>query len=367
MTAVGRFVSKSMFFLFLICCAGFALGVLSTYISPSWFWPLGYFGLASPFFLIFLILFLIYWLLTSNKKCIWPLLVLVLGGNTATNVFSISLKKESTNTKDAIKVMSYNVRNFELYDWDNNAGKRDIMFALIDKEQPDIICFQEFYDHPGGHTTLAGAAQKLGFNHTYFEVGVRARENQSFGAAIFSRFPIIAKQRILPNTKGKGNLAIQADIITNEDTIRVYNLHLASIRLEEDDYEYLDEIKEEGTKAANKKRSKQLVKKIREAFVQRSLQAGQIKREIRKSPYPAIIAGDFNDIPSSFTYRVIKKDLKDTHKSQHVGMGGTHTGVAPFLRIDYILTSPEFEIHAQKTIKKKISDHFPVVAEVSLK
>ena len=69
----------------------------------------------------------------------------------------------------------------------------------------------------------------------------------------------------------------------------------------------------------------------------RSLQAQLVKSYINKSPYPVIVAGDFNDTPVSYTYGKIRKGLNDSFVTSGYGAGFTYKGNYPPNRIDYIL------------------------------
>jgi len=87
-----------------------------------------------------------------------------------------------------------------------------------------------------------------------------------------------------------------------------------------------------------------------------------VKDYLNRSPYPVIVAGDFNDTPVSYAYRKIRKGLSDSFVSSGYGAGFTYRGNYPPNRIDYILydnklTSVNFEI-----IKVKYSDHYPIIA-----
>ena len=41
--------------------------------------------------------------------------------------------------------MSFNVRLFDLYNWSNNEKVKSNILNFIKNENPDIICFQEYY------------------------------------------------------------------------------------------------------------------------------------------------------------------------------------------------------------------------------
>ena len=49
---------------------------------------------------------------------------------------------------------------------------------------------------------------------------------------------------------------------------------------------------------------------MRQAYIQRADQVDIIKEDIRLSPYPVIVCGDFNDTPVSYTYKTLSKELR---------------------------------------------------------
>ena len=58
--------------------------------------------------------------------------------------------------------------------------------------------------------------------------------------------------------------------------------------------------------------------------------------------------------------------MKDAFLETGFGIGHSYNGKIPFLRIDYILTNPSFEIQKFEIVNNKISDHFPVYSEIGL-
>lgn len=102
-------------------------------------------------------------------------------------------------------------------------------------------------------------------------------------------------------------------------------------------------------------------------FAKRSAQSLQLHDLVAASPYPVIVCGDFNDTPVSFTYRTISTDLRDAFLAKQAGWGRTLSYLSPSLRIDYILPHKDFQIHAFKTLYPSPSEHFPLVARLSLK
>jgi endonuclease/exonuclease/phosphatase family metal-dependent hydrolase len=107
---------------------------------------------------------------------------------------------------------------------------------------------------------------------------------------------------------------------------------------------------------------KSLSLSLKQGFVKRAQQSEELKTYINKSPYPVIVAGDFNDTPVSYSYTKIRKGLKDSFVNSGYGAGFTYKGKYPANRIDYILYDNALENRYFEIIKAKYSDHYPVAA-----
>ena len=82
---------------------------------------------------------------------------------------------------------------------------------------------------------------------------------------------------------------------------------------------------------------------------------------------PFVIAGDFNDTPASYAVTKITDSLNNAFIQKGQGLGRTYNGKFPNFQIDYIATSKDFEVENYHIIKAKLSDHFPVRSDLSLK
>ena len=105
-------------------------------------------------------------------------------------------------------------------------------------------------------------------------------------------FPIINKGTVSINGERKNNICIYSDIVAENDTIRLYNIHLASNWFRPRLLLYANPILE--TKEL-KKNVLSIGKRLKNSFVKRAEQVEVIKTHINKSPYPIILCGDFND------------------------------------------------------------------------
>jgi endonuclease/exonuclease/phosphatase family metal-dependent hydrolase len=149
------------------------------------------------------------------------------------------------------------------------------------------------------------------------------------------------------------------DILFHSDTIRIFNIHLQSIRFRKEDYAFMDTV---SLKYSNEQMRgiRNIGSQLKTAFSLRSEQAEMISNYIGDSPYPVIAMGDFNDTPQSYAYRKIKKGLHDAFKVSGRGFGNTYSGDLPSFRIDYIMFSNPLFSHQFKRIKTEYSDHFPI-------
>ena len=99
----------------------------------------------------------------------------------------------------------------------------------------------------------------------------------------------------------------------------------------------------------------------------RSRQVDELSAHINSSPYPVIICGDFNDPPYSYAYSRISQYLQDTFLEKGKGFGISYNGSFIPYRIDYILHSNYFECLKYSMVRKKLSDHYPIVVTLKPK
>ena len=340
------------------------LSYLAGYVSPVELWPLAFMAMAYPIILATLAVFLFYWLIRRRWFFYMNLGFLLLKWDYIT----ATAKPFSGNTeaKAGVKVMSYNVRLFDKYNWSENENSGSRIEDFILKEQPDILCIQEFYHQKGNkvnapHKLLAKSKLKQFHLKKYF---AQRENNNDFGIVTLTSYPIVNEGTIvLENSRSA--LTIFSDLVIKSDTVRVYNLHLQSIHLGMDGYQVLDGLLET-QELQDVKESKLVLGLMKRAFLKRAEQADKIAAHIKQSPYPVIVCGDFNDVPTSYAYQTIANNLNDGFSEAGSGLGATYVRV-PFFRIDNILFSDDFEASNHVVHQGKFSDHLAVSASLSKK
>lgn len=337
------------------------MSYLAVHISPENLALPAFFGLAYPYILLINILLAIAWAVMLRYEALISVLVIAVGYTHLSNYFQIT--RSNGNREGTFKVMSYNLMLFtDFGNQNSNSEKRVLEF--LKSQQPDILCLQEFYvagDPAQKDTSVVNALGGKYYSHMKV---TRSGKNRYFGIVTYSKFPIAGKGEIIHPRSS--SLTIFTDIIIEKDTFRIYNNHLQSFRLKKIERSFFEEMASQYDKEALGE-MKNLSVSLKRAFIRRARQAEVVKGQINHSRYPAIVAGDFNDTPVSYSYSKIRKGLNDAFVNSGYGAGFTYKGNYPANRIDYILYDNSFESKYFDIIKVRFSDHYPVAAWFKVK
>ncbi len=362
---------KTVWVLNIFVVAAFILSYLASWISPAKIWWLALLGLGYEILFVINFSFFIYWIILRNRKYILSLIFVILGTGKIFGIVQVNFNSENEDAlkeKGYLKVMTFNVRLFDLYNWFHNTETREKIFKFLKEESPDIICIQEFYTSDKKNPAFSNEDTlhyylKAAFAH--LEYTVNLHETDHWGIATYSKFPIVRKQAKHFAKKG-GNIFITSDIKIGNDTIRVINTHLESIHFGWSDYKFIANLNNDEVEQDELKGSLTIIRRLRKAFIKRAEQVDVLNDSIEASPYPLIVCGDFNDTPSSYTYSVLSNHLDDSFRISGNGSGKTYAGPFPSFRIDYIFHDKRIRSKAYRTIKEKLSDHYPVSCMVKI-
>ncbi|MCX7953659.1 MAG: endonuclease/exonuclease/phosphatase family protein [Bacteroidales bacterium] len=317
------------------------------------------FPLIAASYIIFFFL-IIYFKKYKHLPVALPLFILVMY-DINNYIPYLKLFENNSNKTRPIRVLSYNVRLFDRYNWKNNYKYRQPILDYIVKENPDIVCLQEYYfQSDGKYPTTEYLQKKLKAKNINQYFSIHLRGTDYFGIATYSIFPIIKKETI--KFKNTSNIVLITDILINADTVRIYNVHLESFRLSEEDIIFL---KKPTNLTTNYGKANTIIHYLTRAFLKREIQTDSLFNSIKNCKYPIILCGDFNDIPASYTYKKINKFLKNAYDIIDLNLGSTYNGYIPFLRIDNIFYSSHFSsknFSIDRT--NKFSDHFPIKCDL---
>ena len=362
---IRRFLSWTIHLLLwpLIICL--VLSYLSPFISPEKAWWISFFGLGYPIFMLFALLFMLVFALAKSRRIMILGIILLLGTPLHIRYFSIGWSSSSSEypNQNSLRIMSYNVRLFDYYEWLSNdrTTTRDAIYQHIKDQDPDVLCFQEYLRVKNSDFIQEEDIKAINDYDYFHQEYVISNVNRQIGVATYSKYPIIKTEVVKFDNTAK-QFAVFTDIVKNNDTIRVYNIHLQSIKIHQDDYDFFnsrDGINEEATNGI-----KRMIRKLKHAYPLRVQQAETILEHAKSSPYPTIICGDFNDTPMSYVYNSFNRNFYDAFRGNSFGLGSTYAGKLPAGRIDYIfhsdkLTSINFSIQ-----NEVYSDHYAITSEM---
>lgn len=336
------FFNKIFFLANTIFAVALVLSFVLPHLPPQNFGYVSLMSLFVPLLIIGNVFFVIYWILNGFKKQLFQSLIVLL----AVYFFMPPLYKfnnsdNNTIDKESLSVLTYNVRKFNIYNWLDIKDIDIKIDSFISNENPDIIALQEF-------------KKTNGFNINYpYKYNSLGKKNNYSGLVIFSKHPIINKGVV--NRRGFGHNPIYIDIIKDNDTVRIYNFHLASLGLnaDEDNFGYDD--------------SEKLIKRVSSSFKVQQQQIEVLAKHIKSCKYKVVLAGDMNNTSYSWAYRHLRNDLKDSFLEAGKRSGKTYELKNLPLRIDYILTDKSIKVLNHKTYKVEFSDHFPIMASLEIK
>ena len=370
MAGIFRKLTKQFFITVnLVVSASILLLWLLPYSNQSYFWILNLFALVLPYLLLLQVVFIIFWLI-AKPRLVWiPLFTFLLSWGLVDSLVSFhSPEQEQALQPGQFRVASWNVHLFDFYE---NGGRLDPkMIRKAKSLAADILCVQElvFSKDTTSPMSLQRVTRQLGFQYAvtgddrafgvHTNINTKNEKYFPFCLAIFSNYPIIRWQKV-QSLKEYNHTFIWADVVMGSDTLRVFNVHLQSMHFVKNDYDFIENIDRADVDVV-KRQGRNILRKIRNANFQRSIQAQDVKRELQNSPYPVLLMGDFNDVPNSYAYQVIGKGLGDAFAEKGWLLGRTFQFLSPTLRLDYIFYSQPLQPVRYHEYEWDLSDHLPV-------
>ncbi|MEE9364922.1 MAG: endonuclease/exonuclease/phosphatase family protein [Cellulophaga sp.] len=276
-----------------------------------------------------------------KKQLLFSLFVLVIGYFVLGTFFQFGTSSEEIEEADDLSIMTYNVRGFNRYEVINSPTVFEDIKQLIDDEKPSIICFQEF-----------GSLKRNSFTQYKYKYVKYIRMQHKVIMGFYSKYPIVSEG--LVNFPNSANNGAYIDVLYKRDTVRVYNLHMESLK-----------IRPNRTALSNEESGK-LYKRIAKSFEKQQEQAAIFRKHKEAVSYKIIVCSDLNNTQFSNVYKVVKGDMRDSFMEKGAGYGRTYNFRYFPLRIDFIFADPEFQIISHKNYDANLSDHFPVMTTLRL-
>ena len=315
---------------------GVLILLLSTFanawIPPNYFSKLNLLSLVFPYLIFAHLLLTIVWVIKKKKIALVFFLSTFIFYNPVRRWVNFSPQNKDIDTaKTDLKVLTFNVKY-------GSSGWNKVKKYITD-QNADIILVQEKDTNRAVRSDLI-----------------------KYPSVILKTKHKILRQGDLINDDSKGN-SFYADIDINGKIVRVINVYLEPFRLNKNMLGMED--KHSGKQEKNKIQA--LFSKLIPTFKTHEDQVRKIRKAVDNSPYPVILAGDFNSVPNSWEYYNLGENLDDAFVKAGNGSSTSFHDYKFPLRIDYIFASSSIIPKSYKVdYSVKLSDHYPVIAEFLL-
>ncbi|UFH30470.1 endonuclease/exonuclease/phosphatase family protein [Chryseobacterium sp. C-71] len=321
-----------VFLVFHILLIALLLGTFANaWIAPNYFSKLNLLSLAFPYLIVLHLLLTIIWFFKQKKIAIVFLLSTFIFYNPVRRWVNFTPQQTAQSHQKDIKVLTFNVKY-------GSSGWPTVKKYITD-QNADIILVQE-------KDTSTALRKDL----------------VKYPSVILKTKHKILRQGDLINDDSKGN-SFYADIDIDGKIIRVINVYLEPFRLNKNMLGMQDENggKDEKNKMAT------LFSRLIPTFKTHEEQVKKIRKAVDQSPYPVILAGDFNSVPNSWEYYNLGRNLDDAFLKAGNGSSTSFHDYKFPLRIDYIFTSKSITpLNYKVDYSVKLSDHYQVIAEFLL-
>ncbi|OBY05927.1 endonuclease [Rhizobium leguminosarum bv. trifolii] len=235
----------------------------------------------------------------------------------------------------SIRLLTYNVHSCIGSDRKLDPGR---IASVIAEAEADIVALQEVdvLRRRTGGVDQAHAIASLLKMQAHFHPALSIAEEQ-YGDAIITSLPTGAvKAGPLPSI-GEQRGALSVEILVGDRKLLVINTHLG---------------------LSGRERIRQMTTLLNSGWL----------RGTADEPLPTILCGDFNAIPSSATYRLATRSLKDAQLAGDAAPRATFPSRYPLMRLDHIFVSDDLIVKQAAVLQNRLtrvaSDHLPLFAEI---
>lgn len=278
------------------------------------------------------------------------------------NICPVNLIKDPVLEKHeykAFKLLTFNVMNLSDFDTLHTYDDNNRILSFIIRTDADIVSLQEIIYFPKTKQNSNVTAQLDTIRQMY------PYTSQATDGAlmVLSKYPVrrISVPRPFVN-KFLPYAAYSIDL--PHGPITLFDCHMESIGLTDSDKaSYQDITRGKAGKSDIKDMKNSAIHKLNEADRTRSLQVNQLREAADSIGGNIIIAGDFNDVPLSYTIRCLQEaGFKEVYPSLALGPGFTYHADRLYFRIDHMLYRGTLKPLSLEIPKVNLSDHYPMIA-----
>lgn len=339
----------------------FAVGFAARWLPSNGYWWAQVVAAGLDTLALLLLLFGLIWLLA--RKRYWAL------GNAigvllwAIRFFPFTFQSQNPQPED-LAVLSYNL-SFQV----NTTYEHDLaqFYQFFRQLSPTLATFQEGYTWKTDTAPFYKVTPHLRFlvDSLKYHVAIYDSLNQLVEPAILANdklkldniTPIRGGLWVPENVRmPKAIFGLRVPIEWQGRKAVLYSFHLNSLG-DNKPWDYFKKWK-------NSRTWDIFEQQYRVAYQMQFEQVTKIKAMMQRETDPIIIMGDFNNTMHHWAYHELAEGMQDVFLEAGTGWGGTYHSSLPFVRIDHILVSKEWEVVSASVPQIPFSDHLPVQARI---
>ncbi len=289
------------------------------------------------------------------------ILTLIICASPVTTASPLHLSKNPTPDARQFTVLTYNIlHGRDQQQKDGQQGNR--AFEYVINSGADIVCLQEVMrwqeEEIPNYESFRDTLFKLYPYHAFVE----GRDTK-----VLSKYPMrtLDAETLIGSPDFDRNRYTFYEININGRKLALVNMHMRSPMLSEEERNVVKEMKTiRGAKESMSEMKGSIREKMSVSMKKRKVDVENLRQAIARIDLPLIVCGDFNDVPESYAYRLLRgEDLHDAYVETGFGPMITFNQHMFWLHLDQIFYRGPLRALSVKKGTLKASDHYPLIAE----
>lgn len=343
----------------------FLLTILSAFggrFNPDFFTTPALLSLILPYLAITTLLLTVFW--AVSRKIIFTALgviTLVICMDPLSQAMPLATGRLPEKGEETFKVISWNVLHTEDLRKPDYPGNRAVEFMI--NSGADVIGLAELRNFSATEFQKASKELLDSLDKAYpYRAGLNTTDLK-----VLSKYPVTRID--FPQRTGAGEQRFDFFKINFPEgkELILCMVHLFSYNLSDEERNVVTEIKSvKGAKESMKEFKGSILSKMRAAFQRRAINSAALREAINEinPETPLIVCGDFNDVPTSWSYNLIRgTDMRDAYSETNIGPAFTYNLHLFYFHIDQMLYRGDIKALNLKVGKINTSDHYPLIGE----
>lgn len=339
-----------------------ALAAFGGHFDPMYFTIPAILTLTLPYLAILTLVVAAAWLVSRRFSFgVLGVLVLFASWGAVSQAVPLHFSKKEPAGARTFTLMTFN--SLHLNDIKNPQSPDNRAVRYIIDSGADIVCLQElinWYD-PSELPNLSRSLRDSLFMAYPYRAG-----NTYSDLKVISKYPI----RFIPTgDKSRWGLYKQRhalfEVNIDGHKLNLINMHLTSYSLSDEERELVTHVRSmDGARKSLHDFKTTIYGKLRDSFRMRAENVDSITALAAELTGPVIVCGDFNDVPGSWSYRLMLKDgFKDAFAETSFGPVATYNQHMFLFHIDQVFYRGDIEPLSSRRLGLDTSDHYPLELE----